>query len=77
MKKIIKYFFRGLLYTVPITVTGAFVVWAFNKIDQIIPNIFPEIKTIPGLFPGLGVLLIIIVIMIGNFMLKFTYKIGL
>ena len=66
MKKIVKYFFRGLLYTVPITVTGAFVVWAFNKIDQIIPNIFPEIKTVPGLFPGVGVLIIIIsIILIG------------
>ena len=49
MKKLINYFLQGLLYIVPITVTGAFVVWAFNKIDKIIP----------GLFPGLGVVIII------------------
>ena len=54
MKKIINYFLQGLLYTVPITVTGAFVVWAFNKIDTIIP----------GLFPGLGLVIVIALITI-------------
>ncbi len=52
MKKIINYFLQGLLYTVPITVTGAFVVWTFNKIDEIIP----------GLFPGLGLIIVIAII---------------
>jgi uncharacterized membrane protein len=54
MKKIINYFLQGLLYTVPITVTGAFVVWTFNKIDAIIP----------GLFPGLGLIIVIVLITI-------------
>jgi uncharacterized membrane protein len=54
MKKFINYFLQGLLYIVPITATGAFVVWAFNKIDKIIP----------GLFPGLGVAIVIILITI-------------
>ncbi len=54
MKKIINYFLQGLLYTVPITVTGAFVVWTFNKIDTIIP----------GLFPGLGLIIVIVLITI-------------
>jgi len=54
MKKIINYFLQGLLYTVPITVTGAFVVWIFNKIDKIIP----------GLFPGLGLVIVIVIITI-------------
>ena len=54
MKKFINYFLQGLLYIVPITATGAFVVWAFNKIDKIIP----------GLFPGLGVVIVIILITI-------------
>ena len=58
MKKIINYFLQGLLYIVPITVTGAFVVWAFNKIDKIIP----------GLFPGLGVVIIIAGITIIGFL---------
>ena len=52
MKKFINYFLQGLLYTVPITVTGAFVVWTFNKIDTIIP----------GLFPGLGLVIVIALI---------------
>ena len=52
MKKLINYFLQGLLFIVPITVTGAFVVWVFNKIDEIIP----------GLFPGLGVIIVIILI---------------
>ncbi len=52
MKNIINYFLQGLLYIVPITATGAFVVWSFNKIDKIIP----------GLFPGLGVIIVIILI---------------
>ena len=58
MKKIINYFLQGLLYIVPITVTGAFVVWAFNKIDEIIP----------GLFPGLGMIIIVILITIIGFL---------
>ena len=42
MKKLINYFLQGLLFIVPITVTGAFVVWAFNKIDGILPLNFPS-----------------------------------
>ncbi len=58
MKKLINYFLQGLLYIVPITVTGAFVVWAFKKIDEIIP----------GLFPGLGLIIIILLITIIGFL---------
>ena len=58
MKKLINYFFQGLLFIVPITVTGAFVVWAFNKIDGILP--FP--------FPGLGLIIIIAFITIIGFL---------
>jgi len=54
MKKIINYFLQGLLYTVPITVTGAFVVWTFDNIESIIP----------GLFPGLGLVIVIAIITI-------------
>ena len=49
MKKLINYFLQGLLFIVPITVTGAFVVWAFSTIEKIIP----------GLFPGLGLIIIL------------------
>ena len=58
MKKIINYFLQGLLYIVPITVTGAFVVWAFNKIDGILPFDFP----------GLGLIIIISFITIIGFL---------
>jgi uncharacterized membrane protein len=46
MKKLINYFLQGLLYIVPITVTGAFVVWAFSKIDGILPFDFPGLGLI-------------------------------
>ena len=52
MKKIINYFLQGLLYIVPITATGAFVVWSFKKIDGILPFDFP----------GLGLIIIITLI---------------
>ncbi len=58
MKKLINYFLQGLLYIVPITVTGAFVVWAFNKIDGILPFDFP----------GLGLIIIISLITIIGFL---------
>ena len=58
MKKLINYFLQGLLYIVPITVTGAFVVWAFNKIDGILPFDFP----------GLGLIIIITFITIIGFL---------
>ena len=52
MKKLINYFLQGLLYIVPIAVTGTFVVWAFNKIDGILPFDFP----------GLGLIIIVLFI---------------
>ena len=58
MKKLINYFLQGLLYIVPITVTGAFVVWAFKKIDGILPFDFP----------GLGLIIIIAFITIIGFL---------
>ena len=42
MKKIINYFLQGLLYIVPITATGAFVVWSFKKIDGLIERPMEE-----------------------------------
>ena len=58
MKKIINYFLQGLLYIVPITVTLYFVVWAFQKIDGILPF----------QFPGLGLIIIISLITIIGFL---------
>ena len=65
MKKFINYFLQGLLYIVPITVTGAVVVWTFNKIDKIIPGIL-DMLDIDMHIPGLGLIIIIALItMIG------------
>ena len=58
MKKFINYFLQGLLYIVPITVTLYVVVWAFQKIDGILPFEFP----------GLGLIIIISLITIIGFL---------
>ena len=64
MKKIVNYFLQGLLYIVPITVTFYIVYWAINKIDKILP------LPIPGL--GLIVIFILIVLIgyLGNIIIK-------
>ena len=66
MKKIINYFLQGLLYIVPITVTGVVVVWAFNKIDKIIPGLLDKLG-IDMYIPGLGLIIIITLITIIGF----------
>ncbi len=64
MKNVIKYFFQGLLYTVPISVT-IYVIWeVFTLLDALIPiNI-----------PGLGILIIFVAItsmgVLGNHLLS-------
>ena len=58
MKKFINYFLQGLLYIVPITVTLYVVVWAFQKIDGILPFEFP----------GVGLIIIISLITIIGFL---------
>ena len=65
MNKYINYFLQGLLYIVPITVTGAVVIWGFNKIDKIIPSLLDKLG-IDMHIPGLGLIIIILLItMIG------------
>jgi len=67
MKKFINYFLQGLLYIVPITVTGAVVVWVFNKIDKIIPDLLDKLG-IDMQIPGLGLIIIITLITIVGFL---------
>ena len=75
MKKIVKYFLSGLLYTVPLAVTGAFAIWAFNKIEAIIPTLMPKMMNeMPVVFPGIGIILIFLIIVcigfIGSLIIK-------
>jgi uncharacterized membrane protein len=68
-KRIIQYFFQGVIVIAPIAVTIYFVFWLFTAVDSILPNIFGTV--VPGEegarhIPGLGILMmVIIMILIG------------
>jgi uncharacterized membrane protein len=66
MKRLINYFFQGLLFVVPTFVTFYVVVFAVKWLDQLLPIQLPV--TIPGLHeitvPGLGIVIILIAITI-------------
>ncbi|MCH7756631.1 DUF502 domain-containing protein, partial [Patescibacteria group bacterium] len=51
MKKIVRYFLQGLLYTVPIAVTVFIIYKTFNAIDNILPL---------DDYPGLGIFILLI-----------------
>lgn len=56
MKKIVDYFIKGLLIFVPIALTVFLLIWAFTSFDAIFRNLLPKY------FPGLGLILIVILI---------------
>jgi uncharacterized membrane protein len=62
MKKIVRYFLKGLLVFVPITVTIFVIVWAFTGLDKV----FRDLLRIP--IPGLGILVTISVIFLIGFL---------
>lgn len=62
MKKIVKYFLKGLLVFVPIAVTIFIIIWAFTGLDKIFRNLL----RIP--IPGLGILVTISVIFLIGFL---------
>jgi len=68
-KRIIQYFFQGVIVIAPIAVTIYFVFWLFTAVDSILPNIFGSV--VPGEegvhhIPGVGILMMfIIMILIG------------
>ncbi len=69
MKKIVKYFLRGLLICVPILVTVFILLWAFTSLDKV----FRDLLRIP--IPGLGILatisaIFLIGLLASNFMGK-------
>jgi uncharacterized membrane protein len=62
MKKIVRYFLKGLLVFVPITVTIFVIVWAFTGLDKV----FRDLLRIS--IPGLGILVTISVIFLIGFL---------
>jgi len=62
MKKIVRYFLKGLLVFVPITVTIFVIVWAFTGLDKV----FRGLLRIS--IPGLGILVTISVIFLIGFL---------
>ena len=69
-KRLLQYFFQGVIIIAPIGVTLYVVIWLFNVIDNILPNLlftlFPKLMTEPNgsirTIPGLGFLLVIILV---------------
>lgn len=61
MKKLIKYFLQGLLYTVPISVTVYVLVFVFLWLDGLLRDLefFHEGRLADFNFPGLGLILIL------------------
>lgn len=69
-KRLLQYFFQGIIIIAPIGITLYVVVWLFNMIDNILPDllrsIFPKLMTEPNgslrTIPGVGFLLVIILV---------------
>src|SRR5580765_8338489 len=69
-KNLLQYFFQGLIIIAPLGITLYAVLWVFNTIDSILPNImhylFPNLIE-PVHIPGLGfILAILLVLLIGK-----------
>lgn len=71
-KKIVQYFFQGLVIIAPVAVTAYVVLWLFNAVDDILPNILqhflPKLMTTPDgelrKVPGVGFLVVILIVII-------------
>jgi uncharacterized membrane protein len=69
-KRLVQYFFQGVVIIAPIGITLYVVVWVFNLIDSILPNLlyslFPKLMTEPNgtirTIPGLGFIVVIIIV---------------
>ncbi|HTN36928.1 MAG TPA: DUF502 domain-containing protein [Arachidicoccus sp.] len=68
-KRIIQYFFQGVIVIAPIAITIYFVFWLFTAVDSLVPDLFGQV--IPGEeatrhIPGVGILIIIsLMILVG------------
>jgi uncharacterized membrane protein len=61
MKKLFDYFLKGLVIFVPITLTIFLLVWAFTSLDAVFRDFLPRY------FPGLGILLMVVLIVLTGF----------
>ena len=61
MKKLIDYFIKGLVIFVPMALTVFLLIWAFKSLDAIFPD------SLTASFPGMGILLTVLVIFIIGF----------
>ena len=69
MKKLVDYFLKGLVIFVPITLTVFLLVWAFTSLDAVFRDFLPRY------FPGLGILLtVLLIILIGFIASNFLGK---
>ena len=62
MKKLVRYFIKGLVIFVPIALTVFIFVWAFTSLDSVFEN------RLPSYFPGLGILLMVVLIFLIGFL---------
>jgi uncharacterized membrane protein len=69
-RKFLQYFFQGVIIIAPIGITLYVVIWLFNMVDNILPNLlydlFPKLMTEPDgtirTVPGVGFLLVVILV---------------
>ena len=61
MKKLIKYFLKGLVIFVPMALTVFLLIWAFTSLDAVFRDFLPKY------FPGMGILLTFLLIFIVGF----------
>ena len=61
MKRLVKYFLKGLVIFVPIALTVFLLIWAFTSLDAVFRHFYP------GLKHGLGILLTVVLITLIGF----------
>ena len=76
-KRLLKYFFQGLIILAPIAITVWGVLYLFNSIDSILPNLihrlFPNLIGVdadgtPRRIPGLGFIVVILLVLIVGYL---------
>jgi uncharacterized membrane protein len=68
MKRIVKYFLQGLLFIAPLAITGYIVYQLFTLVDNILKDYL--IRWFDIYIPGLGILIIILMLILIGFMGK-------